>query len=313
MNRLLPLSASALLFLSVAAQAASTPVHGATVMIANYSENDVFLGWGSGFFVDEGIVVTNKHVIEGGDWYRVFPTDAADTVDFACGKNITRSDVKMNLADDVAYMRVYLSCPHDVIRFADEDPPIGTAVSVVGYRYKGSIEQSLTLTTTTGSVTGTQDGWILTTASMDIGNSGGPVVHNGEVVGVSVAKGVDAEGNFITGYFVPTSVILDGLLYANDPRFGYTPQSRASSQHSSSSSSFQSSIRSSSSSSRRSSVVSSGRSSSRSSARLTPIEKISPQFKIRTCERVLRWFRNDSKMLSRVNARLEKRFGFTCP
>lgn len=32
----------------------------------------------------------------------------------------------------------------------------------------------------------------------------------------------------------------------------------------------------------------------------------------RTCERVMKWFRGNATMLGRVNARLEKRFGFTC-
>lgn len=34
--------------------------------------------------------------------------------------------------------------------------------------------------------------------------------------------------------------------------------------------------------------------------------------KVRTCDRVLRWFRNDETMLTRVNERLKKRFGFEC-
>jgi hypothetical protein len=33
---------------------------------------------------------------------------------------------------------------------------------------------------------------------------------------------------------------------------------------------------------------------------------------LRTCERVMKWFRGNQKMLDRVNARLEKRFGFRC-
>lgn len=38
----------------------------------------------------------------------------------------------------------------------------------------------------------------------------------------------------------------------------------------------------------------------------------SPLMPARTCERVMKWFRGNAKMLGRVNARLEKRFGFTC-
>lgn len=35
-------------------------------------------------------------------------------------------------------------------------------------------------------------------------------------------------------------------------------------------------------------------------------------FEIRTCDRVLKWFKDDATMLGRVNERLQKRFGFLC-
>jgi hypothetical protein len=291
--------------LVLATSAQQREVNSATVMIANYDNTNKFLGWGSGFFVDDGIVVTNKHVIEDGDWYRVLATDANDAVDFTCDKKITKSDVKVNLDDDVAYMRVYLDCPHGVIKFADQDPANGVPISIVGYRYKGSIENSLTLTTSSGTVTGKNaQGWLETDAYLDVGNSGGPVVHGDEVVGVAVAKGVDDKGNYVTGYFIPSSVILNGLLYANDSQLGYTPQSRGSS-------SSLSSIRSSSSSlvstrSVMSSSVSSRRSSARSS--VAPVSAL----QLRTCARVRREFFPGTNVWIRLNERLKKRFGFIC-
>lgn len=247
-------------FLAFAASAPTLPMKTAVVFVANYDDNGDFLGWGSGFYVDEGIVVTNRHVIEDGDYYRVYGTGADEKVNMECYKKITRSDVKLNLNDDVAYMRVYLPCDHGVLRFA-LDPEDGDRVSVLGYPYKGSVEASLTLTVTSGSVIGnTSEGWRRTDAFLDLGNSGGPVVNDTDVVGVAVAKGVDAEGKFVTGYFIQSSVILDGLLYANDPRFGYTPQSSFSSRSRSSSSVSSSSSKKSSSSS----VTSRGSVSSRS-------------------------------------------------
>lgn len=213
----------------------------ATVFIANYDSDDDFLGWGSGFFVDEGIVVTNKHVLERADWHRVYATGSDGNVDLACRKNITKSDVKVNLDDDVAYMRVYLDCAHGELPFAD-DPALDDPVWVLGYPYReGSVSKSMILLTTSGTVTATSaDEWYGTDAAMDVGNSGGPVVGASGVVGVAVAKGVDAEGRFVTGYFVPSSIIERGLLYANDSRFGYTPQSRSSIPRSSVRSSFSS-------------------------------------------------------------------------
>ncbi len=225
--------ASLIALFPVAAVAASEPTDAmktSTVFIANYDDENAFVGWGSGFFVDEGIVVTNKHVILGGDWYRVYATGADHKVNMDCFKKITRSDVKINLEDDVAYMRVYLPCEHGTMLFAP-DPQEGDPVAVIGYPYRGTFEASVALGVATGAVTGhTYEGWLGTDAHLDFGNSGGPVVNESQVVGVAVAKEVDAEGGYVTGYFIPSSVILDGLLYANDPRFGYTPQSSFSSR-----------------------------------------------------------------------------------
>lgn len=241
----------------------------ATVFIVNYDEDGRFRGWGSGFFVDEGIVVTNRHVIEAGEWYRVYAT-SDEKVNMDCYRRVTRDDVRLNLDDDVAYVRAYLPCDHGVLDFG-QDPIEGDALSVLGYPYKGAVGTSTGLTVTTGIMLGRDEEgeWLLTDAHMDIGNSGGPVVNGRDALGVAVAKGVDADGNFAVGYFIPSSVILEGLLYANDPRFGYLPRGVASTSRSSarssvgsSGSSFSSSSRSSSASSRPRSSSSSRRSSS---------------------------------------------------
>lgn len=286
-------------------------VETAMVFIANYNNDKEFLGWGSGFFVDEGIVVTNKHVVGGGDWYIVYGTDSTGHVDFSCRKNLTKSDVKINLEDDVAYMRVFLSCPHASLDFGP-DPLVGDALSIAGFPYRGSVSSSLDLLVTTGSVLPTTiDGWLRTDARLDFGNSGGPVIADGEAIGVAVAKGVDEHGDFVAGYFIPASVALDGLLYANDSRFGYAPQ-KIPVQRSSSSSSRTSSSSSSSTSSRsNSSSTSSRRSSSASSRSSLPQVTFTP-FQQRTCERVYRLFSDEPRMLERVNERLARRFGFVC-
>lgn len=211
---------------SATAEGISDNTKTAAVFIANYDKFGNFKGWGSGFFVDEGIVVTNKHVIEGKKQFKIFGTGIDGNVDFNCGKIVTKADMKINLEDDVAYIRVYLeNCDHGVVHFAKSDPELGAPVSVVGFPSEDTSEKTLELSETTGHVTGyTYDEWLRTDAYMHSGNSGGPVVHNGLVVGVAVAKGVDSQGNFTTGYFIPNSVIIKGLLYANNSTFGYTAQ-----------------------------------------------------------------------------------------
>lgn len=305
------LAAAILLSLPLLASASALPSNAtsATVLIANYDSGDKFIGWGSGFFVDDAIVVTNKHVIQNATWYRVYATTSVDTVDFNCFKSVTKSDLKINLHDDVAYIRAYLPCDHGKLQFA-EDPQEGDPVSIVGYPYKGS--ESFHLTVSTGSVIGrTEEGWLSTDAILDFGSSGGPVLDGDYVLGVAVAKGVDTDGNYIEGFFIPSSVILQGLLYANDSHFGYTQQSsiapRTVTSGTSSSASSSSSISSSASQSSASS-----RSSSAPSFSPPHKETMSEALQRRTCERVTKWFWNNPTVLARVNARLERRFGFEC-
>ena len=288
-----------LLPIVASAATVTTEMKTSVVFIANYNAENEFEGWGSGFFVDEGIIVTNKHVLEGGKWHRVYATAADGMVDFECYKSIQKSDVRINLNDDVAYMRAYLPCAHGMLDFGD-DPSPGDPIVVLGYPIGGIDQTTARLTVMTGSVmSGPEVDWMRTDAYLDIGNSGGPVIDDTGVAGVAVAKGTDEDGNYLTGFFIPSSVILDGLLYANNSDFGYIPRSRSSSSRSSAVSSSVSSARPSSSAS----SASSRRSSSVSSQ--TPFQQ-------RTCKRVLHWFGDNPTILARANARLQKRFGFVC-
>lgn len=341
----------------------------ATVFVAKFNALGKFIGWGSGFFVDEGIVVTNKHVVEGGQYFKIFPIEANGTVDLDCGRELGLSDIKVNLHDDAAYIRAYPACPHGVLWFTDSDPKIGEPVSVLGFPARGTLAESLALSVTAGHVTGTtDDGWFTTDAFLHFGNSGGPVVTGGKVLGVAVAKSTDAEGNYVTGYFVPVSVILNGLLYGNSSTFGYTPQDRQKnlayaeqfpfgrerdpfdpprrSRVASDEECRQSigeggeatgdggcrckanyrqdstgmrcvvkpeepaSQASSSSVSPHSPNADAGSSSSASVPKRQP--RVQTPFQIRTCERILKWFAGNDKMMERVNARLKKRFSFVC-
>lgn len=219
-------AASVLPTLAAVSQEPSANTKSATVMIAIFDKDGNFAGWGSGFYVDARIIVTNKHIINGGLYYRIYATGDDDTVNLECFRNLTRSDVKLNLDDDVAYMRATLPCDHGAMYFAESDAKTGDNVGVLGFPYKGSFKESMHQTRTTGSVTGPDEdsNWIKTSAFVDFGNSGGPVVKDDKVVGVVVAKSVDSDNNFVNGLFIPASQIVRGLTYANNSTFGYTPQ-----------------------------------------------------------------------------------------
>lgn len=295
----------------VALAAPTIKMKSAVVFIANYNYRGDFTGWGSGFFVDEGIVVTNNHVINAGHTYRVYATGEDEAVNMDCYTTITKSDVRINLTDDVAYMRVYLPCQHGVLAFAD-DPEDNVSVSVVGYPSRGTVSSSLTLVTTEGVVTGTTtDGWLSTDAHLDKGNSGGPFVDlESKVVGVAVAKEIDSQGQYVTGFFIPSTVIYNGLVYANDSTFGYLNHEDAPSSRRSVSSASASSLSASSSSSAMPQSLSSSSASRSSSRPSKPSAEVVRQGRI--CERVARLIQKDPTLAKRINVRLVQRFGFGC-
>jgi hypothetical protein len=204
----------------------------ATVLIISYDAQGDPIGRGSGFYIDEGIVITNIHVIGGyGRYYRIFITEDDGEYDPNCYKDITRSDVKLNLEDDVAYIRVYIQCPHTSVFFADEDPEVGSDIQVYGYPANNNaynmISNNGTILSEYPATIGLKSyrgPWLLSDALIHGGNSGGPVVQDGKVVGIAVASHQDSEGTARDGIFIPVSIIRSGLANANNSTFGYTPQ-----------------------------------------------------------------------------------------
>lgn len=68
-----------------------------------------------------------------------------------------------------------------VAEFATEVPSMGAKVSIAGYSH--GVKLPLL---TEGFVSGWMDGYLLTSAAAVSGNSGGPVFHNGKVIGILV-------------------------------------------------------------------------------------------------------------------------------
>ncbi len=166
---------------------------------------------GTGFFInDTGEILTNAHVVNQAKaiWIQI-PS---------LGKRIIDVDLISMSERDMALLRVRPeglalikstlgSVPYlplgdsDTVRRADE-------VMAVGYPLG---QQSLK--STTGVVSGGEQGMIQISAAINPGNSGGPLVNiRGEVIGINTAKRIDAEN---TGYSRP---INDYKIIANDMR-----------------------------------------------------------------------------------------------
>ncbi|MGB9915341.1 MAG: trypsin-like peptidase domain-containing protein [Candidatus Bathyarchaeales archaeon] len=164
---------------------------------------------GSGFvcnYSGQIIILTNNHVIEGA---------VNITVTFTNGKVYSASVKGSNPNDDVAVL--VTNAPQNelkpLIMISSSTLRVGDPVAVVGtpYGLEGSMSNgiisALNRTITIGSTTLTNI--IQTTAPLNPGNSGGPLLnYQGQVVGMAVARVEDSQG---IGFAIPSDTILQDL------------------------------------------------------------------------------------------------------
>ncbi len=158
------------------------------------------LGTGSGFVLDDGLIVTNRHVV---GQPREVTISTWDGRSFAAQVDGIATDA------DLAVIRVRgLDLPPASVR--DTPAVVGEPVAVIGYPGGGGS------TITTGRVLGLTDGPILgeqvpairVDAEVRPGNSGGPLVDaEGQVIGVIFAL----TGPGGDGLAVPVDVLVDRL------------------------------------------------------------------------------------------------------
>lgn len=168
----------------------------ATFLIQTESEQGTSIG--TGFFINEnGLALTNYHVLAGASMGRVFLCDEKG--------NIT-ADRDRNILRVVQYSSKYDWCIFVValdpgekshyLTLARQRPERGVDVGVVGN------PRGLLATYTTGQVTNIHEeaGKIQIDASMTQGNSGGPICNfNGEVVGIAQSVAGNSDGSNATG------------------------------------------------------------------------------------------------------------------
>ena len=137
------------------------------------------LGTGSGFAVGDGLIVTNRHVVEGATRVSLNTWD---------GDSLEADVAGVDYSDDLALVRVAASLPF-AARLADSDTEAGSPVTAVGFPLGG--QQTLA----EGHVVDYarlehRDGPRILRLTSEIwpGNSGGPVLdEKGAVVGVVFA------------------------------------------------------------------------------------------------------------------------------
>ncbi|MCH2547878.1 MAG: DegQ family serine endoprotease [Alphaproteobacteria bacterium] len=157
---------------------------------------------GSGFIVDpDGYVVTNNHVIEGASEIHVVLSD-----DTKLDAKVIGHDTKT----DVALLKVESKEPLPYVRFGDSDTArVGDWVIAIGnpFGLGGTVTAGIISARARNINAGPFDDFIQTDASINRGNSGGPLFNlDGDVIGINTAIFSPSGGSIGIGFAVPSAL-----------------------------------------------------------------------------------------------------------
>jgi serine protease Do len=159
---------------------------------------------GSGFVVDpSGIVITNNHVVGDANEIMVIFTD---------GRKLKAKVIGKDSKVDVAVLKVESDKPLKTVKFGDSDKMrVGDGVMAVGNPF------GLGETVTAGIISarnrnidsGPYDDFLQTDASINKGNSGGPLFNlQGEVIGINTAILSPSGGSIGIGFATPAASVI---------------------------------------------------------------------------------------------------------
>jgi serine protease Do len=157
---------------------------------------------GSGFIIDPtGYVVTNNHVIQDADEINVILHD--DT-------NLKAKVIGRDPKTDVALLKVEHNKPLPYVAFGDSDSmKVGDWIVVIGnpFGLGGTVTQGIISARARDIQSGPYDDYIQTDASINRGNSGGPMFNlQGEVIGISTAIFSPTGGSVGIGFAIPAAM-----------------------------------------------------------------------------------------------------------
>ncbi len=175
---------------------------------------------GSGFIVDpSGIIITNNHVIEGANEVTVILTD---------GRKLKAEVVGKDAKVDVAVLKVKSDAPLKSVKFGDSDKMrVGDAVMAVGnpFGLGGTVTSGIVSARNRNIDSGPYDNYIQTDASINKGNSGGPLFNMaGEVIGINTAILSPSGGSIGIGFATPSDEVIpviDQLQQFHETRRGW--------------------------------------------------------------------------------------------
>lgn len=169
----------------------------------NYKEYNRPNSLGSGFIIDakKGYVVTNNHVIEGADNVKVTLYD--DTV---LDAEIIGRDEKT----DLAVLKVDTDHPLTAVSWGSSDQSrVGDWVLAIGnpFGLGGTVTAGIISARQRDINAGPYDDFIQTDASINRGNSGGPMFNvAGEVIGINTAIYSTTGGSVGIGFAIPSTM-----------------------------------------------------------------------------------------------------------
>ena len=175
---------------------------------------------GSGFVIDpEGLVVTNNHVIADADEITVIFNDKT---------KLKAEIVGRDQKTDMALLRVKPDKPLKAVKFGDSEKlRLGEWVIAIGnpFGLGGTVTAGIVSARNRDINSGPYDNYIQTDASINRGNSGGPLFNlNGDVVGVNTAIISPSGGSIGIGFAVPAKTalaVMDQLRQHKEVRRGW--------------------------------------------------------------------------------------------
>ena len=157
---------------------------------------------GSGFIIDPaGFVVTNNHVIEDADEITVILQD---------NTNLKAKLVGRDTKTDVALLKVQYDKPLPSVKFGNSDKArVGDWVIAIGnpFGLGGTVTAGIVSARARDINSGPYDDYLQTDASINRGNSGGPMFNtDGEVIGINTAIFSPSGGSIGIGFAIPSAL-----------------------------------------------------------------------------------------------------------
>jgi serine protease Do len=157
---------------------------------------------GSGFIIDQtGYVVTNNHVIADADEITVILHD--DT-------NLKAELVGRDTKTDIALLKVKTDKPLSAANWGDSDAArVGDWVLAIGnpFGLGGSVTAGILSARQRDINSGPYDDFLQTDASINRGNSGGPMFNmDGQVIGINTAIYSPSGGSIGIGFAIPSAL-----------------------------------------------------------------------------------------------------------